>query len=219
VWPLEGGYHDAITYNDDAVLNIIEFLKEVAAGSGEFAFVAPKIRAAAAASVQHGIECFLATQIIVNGHRTVWCQQHDPLTLMPASARNYEMPSECGLESAHILMFLMRLPNPDANVVAAVHAAAAWFEKTKIRDVEFKEKGGEGRELVPVPGGGPLWARYYEVGSDLPIFGDRDKTIHDDVREISRERRNGYLWFSGKAQRALDQYKVWSKDNPMVQTQ
>jgi len=29
VWPLEGGYHDAITYNDDAMINIIKFLKEV----------------------------------------------------------------------------------------------------------------------------------------------------------------------------------------------
>lgn len=214
VWPLEGGYHDAITYNDDAMLSIIEFLQEVAEGAGEFAFVAPKTRTLAAASVQRGIQCLLATQIRVAGRRTVWCQQHDPLDLAPASARNYEMPSECGLESAAIMRFLMRLPNPDAKTVAAVHAAAAWFEKTGIHDVVFEDVAGEGRQLVPKQGGGPLWARYYELGSDRPIFGDRDKTIHDDVSEISKERRNGYLWFSGKGQRALDQYVAWSKEHP-----
>ncbi len=38
----------------------------------------------------------------------------------------------------------------------------------------------------------PLWPRYDQIGTDKPIFGDRDKTIRDDVNEISRERRNGY---------------------------
>jgi PelA/Pel-15E family pectate lyase len=153
-------------------------------------------RARTAASVQRGLKCVLDTQIVVAGRATVWCQQHDPLTLEPASARNYEMPSQCGSESAGVMTFLMRLPNPDARTVGAVHAAAAWFEKTKLREVAFKAAGRNGRELVPTAGAGPLWARYYEIGRDRPVFGDRDKTIHDNVNEISLERRNGYGWFN-----------------------
>jgi PelA/Pel-15E family pectate lyase len=209
VWPLEGGYHDAITYNDDAMLNLIEFLSEVAEGSHEFAFVAPKTRALASASVQRGIQCILATQIAVDGRRTAWCQQHDPLTLHPTSARNYEMPSQSGGESAKVLIFLMRLGKPSGEIVSAIHSAAAWFEKTQLHDVVFKAAGDGGRELVPSPGAAPLWARYYEIGTDRPIFGDRDKTIHDDVRELSKERRNGYSWFSARPQRALDEYARW----------
>jgi len=62
-----------------------------------------------------------------------------------------------------------------------------------------------------------LWARYCEIGSDRPIFGERDKTIHDNVREISKERRNGYSWFGDSPGRALQQYARWRKTHPTVQ--
>ena len=69
-------------------------------GTNDFAFVPEKTRRLAAASLQRGLACILATQIVVDGRRTVWCQQHDALTLQPVSARNYEMPSEVSSESA-----------------------------------------------------------------------------------------------------------------------
>ena len=215
VWPLQGGYHDAITYNDDAMIQILELLQDVAAGKGDYAFVPEQVRAQGGMSLELGIDCVLATQIVVNGHRTVWCQQHDPLTLQPASARNYEMPSACAAESADLMMFLMRLPNPSPAVVTSVHAAAGWFEKTAIHDVAFKSTGNDGRHLVAEPGAGPTWARYYEIGTDRPIFGDRDKTIHDNVDEISRERRTGYTWYRDTAKRALEHYAKWSKEHPL----
>jgi PelA/Pel-15E family pectate lyase len=121
------------------------------------------------------------------------------------------MPSQCASESDDILMFLMRLPHPDRRVVNAVHTAAAWFEKTKINDLAFRRDGDSGRRLVPDPGNGPIWARYYQIGTDRPIFGDRDKTIHDDVNEISFERRNGYSWYNAGPAQALEQYAEWSK--------
>jgi PelA/Pel-15E family pectate lyase len=212
VWPLEGGYHDAITFNDDAMLNVMELLRDVANGQDEFSFTSQKIRAKAAASLKRGIDCILATQIVVHGRQTVWCQQHDALTLQPASARNYEMPSECSAESASIVLFLMQLPNPDSNVVAAVDAACAWFEKTKIEGKAYKIVEGRGRELVDAPGS-VVWARYYEIGTDRPIFGDRDKSIHDDVSEISLERRNGYGWFRDTPKRVLEHYARWSREH------
>ena len=107
VWPLEGGYHDGITYNDGAMLQVLELLRDTAAGQDEFAFVSAAARARAAASFQRGLDCLLATQIVVNGRRTVWCQQHDPLTLQPAAARNYEMPAQTSGKSGDIVLFLM----------------------------------------------------------------------------------------------------------------
>jgi PelA/Pel-15E family pectate lyase len=214
VWPLQGGYHDAITYNDNAMINVLNLLTDIAAGTNDYAFLPRRTRALTATSVKRGIDCILATQIVEDGRRTVWCQQHDPLTLEPESARNYEMPSQCSSESDDILMFLMRLPHPDRRVVNAVHAAAAWLQKTKINDVAFRRDGDDGRRLVPAPDNGPLWARYYQIGTDRPIFGDRDKTIHDDVNEISLERRNGYSWYNGGPAQALEQYAQWSKAHP-----
>jgi len=214
VWPLQGGYHDAITYNDGAMVHVLELLNEVQRGRDEFAFVPEITRRLAAKSMQRGVKCVLDTQVVENGRRTVWCQQHDALTLKPTSARNYEMPSLCSAESAGLMIFLMKLPDPDRKTVAAIHAVAAWFKKTAIPDVVFRNVGDEGRRLVPARGEGPLWPRYAQIGTDRPIFGDRDKSIHDKVDEISRERRMGYSWYCEPPLGALDLYRVWKKTHP-----
>lgn len=214
VWPLQGGYHDAITLNDRGYTHVLELLDDVKAGENEFAFVPQETRTRAAASIKRGIECLVALQITVDGRRTVWCQQHDALTLEPTAARNYEMPSACTSESAEVMRFLMRLPDPPPEIVASVHAAAAWFKKTKLLDVAWRNAGAEGRILVDAPGNGPIWGRFYDIGTDRPIFGDRDKTIHDTVAEISRERRGGYAWFVDSPEEALEQYESWSKKHP-----
>lgn len=215
VWPLEGGYHDAITFNDSAVTETLELLQAVADGKDQFAFVPRPVRARAAAAVDHGIETIVATQITENGHRTVWAQQHDALTLQPVAGRNYEPAAKCSSESASMLLFLMSLPHPSQAVVAAVHAAAVWFRKTAIHDVAF-ERGADGRRRVSSPGAGPLWARYYELRTDRPIFGDRDQSIHDDVNEISLERRNGYSWYNAAPAAALERFTAWSASHPLV---
>jgi PelA/Pel-15E family pectate lyase len=209
VWPLQGGYHDAITYNDDAMIQVVGLLRDVASGTNEFAFVPSKVRARATQSVKRGIQCILATQIVTQGHRTVWCQQHDALTLAPCSARNYEMPGESSAESAEIMMFLMRQREPSPEIIAAVNAAATWFEQTKIRGLAYTFSGDSGRQLVDAPGNGPIWARYYDITNQRPIFGDRDKTIHDEVNEISKERRNGYGWYRDTPSKALQYYARW----------
>ena len=215
VYPLAGSYHDAITYNDSAMVNVLTLLREIASGQKEFAFVSAADRARAVAAATRGLHCILATQIIVQGRRTVWCQQHDSLTLAPTSARNYEMPSQSSGESAGLVLFLMELPNPSPEVVTAVHAAAAWFQKTVLQGVIFKPAPDDsGRRLVAAPGATPLWPRYAEIGSDRPLFGDRDKTIHDDVNQISKERRNGYAWFGDGPKRALNHYRTWAQAHP-----
>jgi PelA/Pel-15E family pectate lyase len=41
------------------------------------------------------------------------------------------------------------------------------------------------------------------------LFGDRDKSIHDDVNEISFERRRGYAWFTDKGKAVLNEFERW----------
>ena len=210
VWPLQGGYHDAITFNDDAMTQTMEVLRDVAAGAAPFAFVDRETKRRAADAVKRGIACTLACQIVVEGRRTVWGQQHDMLTLEPVAARNYEPAAQSSSESANILIFLMSLPKPDKNVAPAVEAGIAWLNKTAIMGKAYT-RGPDGRRLVEAPGAGPIWARFYAIGSDKPVFGDRDKSIHDTVDEISLERRNGYSWYNAAAKAALDRYAEWSK--------
>lgn len=212
VWPLEGGYHDAITYNDDAMTQVVDLLWHTAEAKDDYAFVPAVLRAQAWAAFERGIHCILATQIRENGTLTVWPQQDDPQTLQPASARNFEPPAACSSESAAILMVLMNdLPHPTAAEKNSIEAAAAWFRKTAIEG-EAWERMPEGRELVGSPGAGPIWARFYQIGTDRPIFADRDKTIHDTVSELSRERRNGYAWYNAEPREALLRFAMWQKE-------
>jgi len=214
VWPLEGGYHDAITYNDNAMVQVMEMMHRVADGRDSYAFVSAEIRAQAAAAFERALLCVLTTQLTTAGKLTVWAQQYDALTLKPTSARNYEMPADCSSESDDILIMLMdELPHPTAQEQRAIRSAAAWFNRTAIYGQTYGPTAN-GRGLTPKPGAGPIWARYYEIDTDRPIFGDRDKSIHDDLNELSSERRNGYGWFGTEPQIALDRYKEWSQQHP-----
>ena len=60
------------------------------------------------------------------------------------------------------------------------------------------------------------WARFYQIGTNRPLFGDRDGSIHFDVREISRERREGYAWFSKSPAAALVKYEKWKAKHPLT---
>jgi len=245
VWPLEGGYHDAITYNDDAVTESAETLTGVANGvrvtsepdpdevTGtrrlgfevpkesveDYTFVPAAMRARAKVAVAKALEIILKTQLRVPAPDgkgtvlTVWAQQNDPLTLEPVSARNYEMPALSSGESASVLEYLMSIDHPSPAVITAINAAAAWFEAHKVMGYAWTGGRGDpaGRVFKAVPGAGPLWSRYYSLTTGKPIFGDRDKTIHDDVMELSLERRNGYSWWGTGPAKALKQYAEWKK--------
>ncbi|HEX4739565.1 MAG TPA: pectate lyase [Allosphingosinicella sp.] len=208
VWPLEGGYHDAITYNDDAMTNVLQLMLDVADGDKQFAFVPGAVRRRAAQSLSAGLNCILATQVRTGGRRTAWGQQHDPLTLQPVSARNFEPPALSTAESARLLIFLMHLPHPSEAVKAAVRDGIAWLKATAISSHAWI-RTDQGRELVERPGAPLVWPRYISLQTGKPIFGDRDKSIHDDVMEITPERRNGYAWFSTGPQAAIDHYARW----------
>ncbi len=213
VWPLEGGYHDAITFNDNAVTESAATLTAVADGTGNYEFVPAELRLNAKMAADHALQCILAAQLVVRGQRTVWAQQYDALTLRPVAGRNYEPAALSSGESADVLLYLMQLPQPSPAVIAAVEAGVAWLKAAAITGQEWV--GGrstpEGRHLQAKDGAGPIWARYYSISTGLPIFGDRDKTIHNDVNELSLERRNGYAWYSAGPQQAADKYIAWSQ--------
>jgi PelA/Pel-15E family pectate lyase len=205
IYPLGGGYHDAITYNDNAMGRVLDLLREIAAGRAEFGFVPEEQRAEAARRFALGIDCILKSQIVESsGRRTVWCQQHDMLTLKPCAARNFEPIAASAAESVSLVKLLMGLQTPSKEVTHSVNAAVAWFEKVAIHDTVWTK-----HQLEAQPRAELLWSRMYEIGTDKPVFGDRDRTIHYDVLEISAERRNGYAWFGTWPATTLQEHKKW----------
>ncbi|MEO7495942.1 MAG: pectate lyase [Massilia sp.] len=208
VYPLQGSYHDAVTYNDNAMNDIVSLLAQVAKGKGEFAFVPAALRARAGEAERQAIACMLASQVRVGGRLTVWGQQHDAITLLPVAARNFEPISLASAESAGMLSYLMTIERPSPQVVAAIEAGVTWLKANALKDKAWV-RGAQGATLVDTPGAPLLWARYYSLETGLPIFGDRDLSIHDDVTEISAERRNGYAWYGTSSARALADYAAW----------
>jgi PelA/Pel-15E family pectate lyase len=154
----------------------------------------------------------------VGGRATGWAQQHDALTLAPVGARNFEPAALSSNESARLLMVLMQQPSPSTQSVAAVHAGIAWLRSATVRNKVWTAAadatGITGKHLADKAGAGPLWARFYDLKTLKPIFGDRDKSIHDDVNEIGLERRNGYSWFGSGPKRAIELYGSWAKSHP-----
>lgn len=200
IYPLAGGYHDAITFNDDAMVHILELLRDTAGRREEFAFVPAGLAAEAAARLARGIQCVLATQMKdATGRPTVWGQQHDALTLRPCAARNFEPVSACSLESAGLVQFLMSIPQPSPEIIAAVEGAMAWFPAHVLPGVVWDRAAVTGSGLVPRAGAPGLWARYYEIGTDRPVFGERDRSVHYVVTELTAERRQGYGWYNNRA--------------------
>ena len=207
MYPLSGGYHDAATFNDDATVNVLRVLRGVA--DGEYPFVSTRDRRRADAAAARGVDCLVAAQVVVNGARTAWGQQHDPLTLAPTSARSYELTSLASKESSTITDFLMELAAPDRRVVEAVHSAADWFGRGRMYGYEYEWKGG----LRKKDGAGPLWARMYEIGTNRPIFANRDGVKLYDWEQLT-DRRSGYGWYTDQPNATLKRYAAWARLHP-----
>jgi PelA/Pel-15E family pectate lyase len=207
--PAGKGYHRHITFNDNTMVNLMTLVRDVAAGD-EFRFVDPTRRAAAQRAFDAGIACILKCQIKLDGTLTVWCAQHDEITLEPRPARTFEPVSLSGAESADILFLLMSLDQPTPEVVRTVDAGVRWFEKVKLTGIREIKVDGDKR-IVPDPDAPPLWARFYEIPSLRPIFSGRDGVIKYDMAQIEPERRNGYAWYGGWGIKVADYYTKWAR--------
>jgi PelA/Pel-15E family pectate lyase len=201
------GYARYITFNDNTMVNLLELARD-AARSDEFRFVDRGRRAAADRAFAAGVACILKCQVRVDGRLTAWCAQHDEKTLEPRGARSYELPSLSGMESAGILMLLMSLEDPGPDVVQAVRAGARWYEDAKLIGIRQVVVDGD-KKLVPDPAAPPLWARFYEIGTNRPFFCGRDGVKKGDLAEIEAERRNGYAWYGEWGRQVLSRYARW----------
>lgn len=206
-YPLRKGYYTRITFNDGCMILLMEFLED-AATEEDFTFLDNDRRVAAKRAVERGIDCIVKCQVVVDGTPTVWCAQHDEVTLAPASARSYELASLSGGESAGILRFLMKLDNPTPAVIRSVKAGAAWFEASKIEGFRYKRSGSE-PNLTKDPAARPLWARFYEIETNRPLFSDRDGEKKYDVEQIGSERRRGYAWYGHWGEAVAKDYAKW----------
>jgi pectinesterase len=214
-WPRPEGYYTEITYNDNAMINVMQLLRTVGEKQPPYGFVTDEPAAKARAAFDKGVDCILKTQVRQNGKLTVWCAQHDHVTLQPIKARSYELPSLSGQESDGITLLLMSLPDPSPAVITAVESAVAWFEASKIEGLkkEFYTDADGKRDyrMVACTDCPPLWARFYDLETNQPFFCDRDGIKVPTLDRISHERRNGYSWYNHDGLKVLKEYESWKR--------
>ncbi|MEC0138063.1 pectate lyase [Paenibacillus macerans] len=196
-WPQiyqSSGYHKHITYNDNAMVNVMILLDEVANKKGDFSFVDSSLANRSKSAVAKGVDCLLNTQVVANGKLTVWGQQHDSATLKPAGARAYEVPSLTASESVGIVKFLKTRP-ATTQIKASIQAAENWFRAVKITGIRIVKTSDDVIVVDDPSVTTPIWARFYEIGTNKPIFVGRDGVVKYKLSDIDQERRTGYAWY------------------------
>ena len=139
-YPLLSGYSRRITFNDNAMIGAMSVLRDIAEKKGDYTFVDEGRRRKAEEAVKRGVGCILKCQIVVDGKKTAWCQQHDEKTFEPKHARIYEKKSICGNESVGVVRFLMGIDNPNKEIVDSIQSAVAWFDRVKLTGIRQVNK-------------------------------------------------------------------------------
>lgn len=217
-YPNPTGYPRHITFNDGTMIGVLNLLRDIAEKKPLYAFVDEDRCRRAEKAVQKGIACILKCQIIVNDKKKAWCAQHDEKTFTPRKARSYELPSISGAESVGIVRFLMSIDKPGPEIIEAVQAAVVWFDEAKLEGIKQIQKQDQSKPrgfdkvIVEDASAPPIWARFYDIETNKPIFCSRDGIPKETLAEISYERRNGYSWLGYYATDLLARdYPDWQK--------
>ena len=147
------------------------------------------------------------------GRPAGWCAQYDPLTLEPAQGRAYEPASLAGVESSHLLRFLMSLPDPSADVIACIEAGLAWLDKAKVTGLARVKQ--DGRTIYVTQDGSTevYWARFYDLTTGGPIYPGKDGVVYRSYLElVAANDKLGYDYLSSRPGSILKNgQKRWRK--------
>lgn len=157
-------YGEYYTLNDRAQLDCIDTLREAYRRLGERRYLD---------AARRGGEFLIRAQL--PEPQPAWAQQYN-FNMEPAWARAFEPPAISASESAATMRTLVDLyvDTGDANYLTPIPPFLDWLRRSAL--------------------GPNRWARLYELGSNRPIYGDRDGLIHYTLAEISEERQSGYAW-------------------------
>ncbi len=171
-------YYGHYTYNDNAHRDLLLTLVDAWHRTGDERFRDAARRAA---------DYLILSQL--PPPQPLWAQQYDA-NLQPAWARAFEPPAITTGESAGVIRLLvdMYLEFGDEKYLRPIPPAIEWLRANELS-----------------PG---RWARLYELHTNRPIYGDRDKKIHYTLEEVSEERRRGYSWEGGYGvEEAIEYYE------------
>ncbi len=200
-------YDHYATFRGGLIPDVMRLLRDVAS-SMDFDFLGDRSRQRAANAFDRGVRFILRTQVLVNGTPTAWAGQYDPLTLEPRPARPFEPIAVSSAASAGVVELLTSISEPDARVERAIRYAVEWFRAVGIEGFAVRRSADDQR-LVKDADAPLLWARFYEIGSNEPVFAGGDGVVRYRLADIEPERRAGYAWYNRRGAEVLAGYERW----------
>ncbi len=210
VYPRRGNYSDHVTFNDEAMINVLIMLEDVRDKAYPFDsdIIPDEYHERVVDSINRAVDYILKAQITSEGRLTAWCAQHDPVTYEPRGARAYELPSISGSESVAIVKFLIHQKDQTPEIRNAIECALQWFRDSEVKGLRFDKNDPNKQYFIEDPNSS-LWYRFYEIDTNRGIFCDRDGIAKYDIKEIGDERRNGYSWSGSWPRKLLNVYEEY----------
>ena len=214
-FPNSAIYRKQVTYNDNAMINVLTVLYNISEGKEGFDAVNSQLKDKSKAALQKGIACILKTQVLQNGKLSIWADQYNEVTLKPEKARAFEPMSLASGESVNIVKFLMMQPvTPE--IEKSIKSAIQWFKDSKIDGYTYNvsRESGNAVRVLSKKEGSAVWARFYDIPTNKPIFGDRDGSVKFNYEDVSEERRMGYSWYNEAGTKLIENdFQKWLKKN------
>lgn len=218
-FPNSAIYRKQVTYNDNAMINVLTILYNISEGKEGFDVVNSQLKEKSKVAVQKGIDCILKTQILQNGKLSIWADQYNEVTLVPEKARAFEPMSLATGESVNIVKFLMMQPvTPE--IEKSIRSAIQWFKESKIDGYTYNvsKESEKAIRTLSKKEGSAVWARFYDIPTNKPVFGDRDGSVKFNYEDISEERRMGYSWYNESGTKLIEnEFPKWLKRNKLTQ--
>lgn len=217
-YPNSGLYRKQVTYNDNAMINALTVLYNVAEGKNDFDVVDSSLKEKAKSAVQKGIQCILKTQVLQKGTPSIWADQYNEITLQPDKARAFEPISLATGESVNIVKFLM-MQTATPEIQNSIKSAIKWFKDNKIEGYSYNvtKQNGKAVRTLAEDKSSIIWARFYDINNNKPLFGDRDGSVKYNYNDVSEERRNGYSWFGDAPDKLINkEFPKWAEKNGVM---
>lgn len=164
LYPKRGNYHDYATFNDGGINDCIRVMIQA---HNQYH----------SAEIEKGLR--KAAQFMIDSRMPMpqpgWAQQYDEF-LQPAWARSFEPASLCPtvtVRNIHTLMDLY-LVLEDKALLSPIPDALAWLQQIRMENGK--------------------WARFVELGTNEPLYYDRDRKRVNSIEELHAERRTGYAY-------------------------
>lgn len=218
-FPNSAIYRKQVTYNDNAMINVLTILYNISERKEGFDAVNSQLKDKSKAALQKGIACVLKTQVLQNGKLSIWADQYNEVTLVPEKARAFEPMSLATGESVNIVKFLM-MQTPTQDIEKSVKSAVEWFKKSKIDGYTYNvsRESEKAIRTLSKKEGSAVWARFYDIPTNKPVFGDRDGSVKFNYEDISEERRMGYSWYNEAGTKLIEnEFPKWLKRNKLTQ--